>query len=98
MFYSHSQGDARLPLNLLHRVLSSGVHELDDNECLGRAQVVQVVLTESVLKMVHISKHVGQVEASAKGWLTSAGHAWQETPGQVVQEGPLSSSLRAGRA
>ena len=58
------QGDN--PLKLLHRALSKGVHELDDEGCLERAQAVRVVLTELVSNMAHILEDELEVKAAVK--------------------------------
>jgi len=34
------------PLTLLHDLLSDGIHELNDDECLARAREVEVILCE----------------------------------------------------
>ena len=54
------------PLTLLHDALSKGVHELDDEGCLERAQAVRVVLTELVSNMAHILKDELEVKAAVK--------------------------------
>ena len=38
--------DGQNPLALLHKSLSEGIHELDDRECLKRAQEAEVILCE----------------------------------------------------
>jgi len=37
--------DGNNPLKLLHSALSKGVHELTDDECLKRANIIRIVLT-----------------------------------------------------
>jgi len=37
--------DGNNPLKLLHSALSKGVHELTDDECLERANIIRIVLT-----------------------------------------------------
>ena len=54
------------PLKLLHKALSKGVHELNDEECLERAQAVRVVLTELVSNIAHILKDDREVKAAVK--------------------------------
>ena len=54
------------PLKLLHKALSKGVHELNDEECLERAQAVRVVLTELVSNIAHILKDEREVKAAVK--------------------------------
>ena len=39
------------PITLLHDLLSDGIHELDDAECLERAQEAEVILCELADKM-----------------------------------------------
>jgi hypothetical protein len=43
--------DGHNPLALLHDLLSEGIHELDDNECLKRAQEAEVILCEIADRM-----------------------------------------------
>jgi hypothetical protein len=43
--------DGHNPLTLLHDLLSDGIHELDDEECLERAQEAEVILCEIANKM-----------------------------------------------
>ena len=54
------------PLKLLYKALSKGVHELNDEECLERAQAVRVVLTELVSNIAHILKDEREVKAAVK--------------------------------
>ena len=54
------------PLKLLHKALSKGVHELNDEECLERAQALRVVLTELVSNIAHILKDDREVKAAVK--------------------------------
>ena len=54
------------PLMLLHRVLSRGVHGLDDSECLERAQAVRRVLTELVLKIAQVTKDERELTDAVK--------------------------------
>jgi hypothetical protein len=42
---------AHNPLTLLHDLLSEGIHELDDEECLARAQEAEVILCEIANRM-----------------------------------------------
>ena len=58
------QGDN--PLTLLHRVLSRGVHGLDDRECLERAQAVRRVLTELVLNISQVTKDERELTDAVK--------------------------------
>ena len=44
------------PLTLLHKALSKGIHELQDDECLKRANSIRIVLTELCLKMNELLK------------------------------------------
>lgn len=39
------------PLTLLHDLLSDGIHELDDDECLARAREAEVILCEIANRM-----------------------------------------------
>ena len=50
------------PLTLLHRVLSQGVHGLDDTECLERAQAVRRVLTKLVSNIAQITKEERELD------------------------------------
>ncbi len=43
--------DGHNPLTLLHDLLSEGIHELDDDECLERAQEAEVILCEIADRM-----------------------------------------------
>jgi hypothetical protein len=43
--------DGQNPLALLHDLLSEGIHELDDLECLARAQEAEVILCEIAERM-----------------------------------------------
>jgi hypothetical protein len=43
--------DGHNPLALLHDLLSEGIHELDDEECLKRAQEAEVILCEVADRM-----------------------------------------------
>jgi hypothetical protein len=45
LIYGHN------PLTLLHDVLSEGIHELDDSECLQRAQEAEIILCEVAERM-----------------------------------------------
>lgn len=54
------------PLKLLHGALSNAVHNLDDDECLERAQAVRVVLSELVSNIAHILKDEREVKAAVK--------------------------------
>ena len=51
------------PLKLLHGALSNAVHNLDDDECLERAQAVRVVLSELVSNIAHILKDEREVNS-----------------------------------
>jgi len=44
------------PLKLLHKALSKGIHELDDVECLSRANNIRIVLTELCHRMSELLK------------------------------------------
>ena len=54
------------PLTLLHRVLSRGVHGLDDRECLERAQAVRQVLTELVSNIAQVTKDKRELTDAVK--------------------------------
>ena len=54
------------PLKLLHRALSKGVHNLSDEECLGRAQAIRVILTELVSNIAQVMKDEREVSAAIK--------------------------------
>ena len=54
------------PLTLLHRVLSRGVHGLDDRECLERAQAVRRVLTELVSNITQVTKNERELTDAVK--------------------------------
>ena len=54
------------PLTLLHRVLSRGVHGLDDRECLERAQAVRRVLTELVSNITQVTKDERELTDAVK--------------------------------
>ena len=43
--------DGHNPLALLHDLLSEGIHKLDDQECLERAQEAEVILCETAERM-----------------------------------------------
>ena len=48
--------DGHSPILLLYRVLSQGVHELSDEECLKRASAVRLVLGELAERLAAILK------------------------------------------
>jgi len=48
--------DGHNPLKLLHKALSKGIHELDDEECLRRANSIRIVLTELCHRMSELLK------------------------------------------
>ena len=58
------------PLTMLHKALSNGVHNLSDEECLQRAQVVRVVLTELVANIARITKEEHEVDTAVSKLLS----------------------------
>ncbi len=52
------------PLMLLHKALSKGVHELNDEECLERAQVVRDVLDRLVSNIARVTKDERELDAA----------------------------------
>jgi len=43
--------DGHNPLSLLHDLLSEGIHQLDDRECLERSQEAEIILCEIADRM-----------------------------------------------
>ena len=54
------------PLKLLHGVLSKGVHNLSDEECLERAQAVRIILTKLVSNIARVTTDEHEVSAAIK--------------------------------
>jgi hypothetical protein len=48
--------DRQNPLRLLHKALSEGLHEDDDDECLERAEAIREVLTALVARLAEVTK------------------------------------------
>ena len=54
------------PLKMLHRALSKGMHNLNDEECLEQAQAVRVILTELASNITRVLKERREVDNAAK--------------------------------
>ena len=62
--------DGHNPLTLLHDALSKGVHELSDEECLERAQVVRGVLDRLVSNIARVTKDESEFDAAVSKLLS----------------------------
>jgi len=74
--------DGHNPLLLLHDLLSEGIHQLDDHDCLERAQEAEVILCEIADRMqialterktvkAAITNILGRKAANEKGTATA---------------------------
>jgi hypothetical protein len=54
------------PLKLLHSALSEGMHDLTDEECLGQAQSVRVILTKLAEKIEQALADEAEVKGAIK--------------------------------
>ncbi len=56
--------DGHNPLLLLHNALSSGLHAQNDDECLGLAQSIRIVLTELAERLGEILKERSELKSA----------------------------------
>ena len=54
------------PLQLLHKVLSVGIHNLTDEECLENARSIRIVLSELALRMKNITEDKNELRDAIK--------------------------------
>ena len=59
------------PLMLLHKALSKGVHEQNDEECLERAQLIRDVLDRLVANIVRVAKEEREFDDAVKKLLSA---------------------------
>lgn len=58
------------PLKLLHDLLSDGLHELSDEECLGHARAVRTLLIALADRISEISRDEAKVKESLRAFLS----------------------------
>lgn len=63
--------DGHNPLLLLHRALSVGLHNLTDEECLGRARSIRLVLTELAERIGQVLKDTAELKEAINHLLAS---------------------------